>query len=212
MLRFPALGLATAAAACACIAVAIGASTACLTAPPPDLSQQPVHRPTILHDAVQPPPDQILAAIPVEFLVPVELDDPNQSFQWDVFVDYDPEANPNPVFFPTLVQPTPGTVDGGIATVDFSLQHLAGSALDAARCHRIDFLVAHAFNNTSPHAWDSIGGDLVSWLYNPGGDPAGCPVYDAGSLQDGAFPAPDAPPDGLPVVPESGPGESGTEP
>jgi hypothetical protein len=200
MLRFAVLGFA--AAACACIAIAIAASTACLTAPPPDLAQPAVHPPHIQHFAVQPPPDQIVAELPVEFVVPIVLDDPNQSFQWDVFVDYDPEANPNPVRYPHLVQPTPGTLDGGTYIQTFDLR--GEPSLESSGCHRIEFLVAHAFNDTSSHTWDSVGGDIVSWMYNPGGSPGGCPVYDAGALQDGAFPPPDSSPDTLPVVPESG--------
>jgi len=76
--------------------------------------------------------------------------------------------------------------------------------LDDSLCHRIDFLVAHQFDPGSAHTWDSVGGDIVSWFFNPGGNPNGCPLYDAGALQDGAFPSADTGADGLPVVPESG--------
>lgn len=200
-LRFSAIGLVV--AGCACAAVAFSTSTACITAPPPDLPTPPPHRPTILHESVVPPTDQILARLPTAgFVVPVQLEDPNQSFEWEVFVDYDPVQSPNPAIF-TPVLPTPDTVDGGIYTVDFP-PPIVPQPPDPGRCHRIDFLVAHHFDSASPHTWDSVGGDIVTWLYNPGGSPGGCPVYDAGSLQDGAFPAPDAPPDTLPIVPESG--------
>ena len=47
-------------------------------------------------------------------------------------------------------------------------------------------------------------GDLVTWFYNAGGGPNGCPVYDAGSVQDGAFPPAEAGADALPIIPESG--------
>jgi hypothetical protein len=198
-LRFSAIGLI--AAGCACAAVAVSASTACITAPPPDLPAQAAHPPRIQTESVQPPPGQILTALPPSgFVVPVVLEDPNQSFEWEVFVDYDPIAAPNPIILQP-VTPSPDTVDGGVALVDFGV---AASQADSSRCHLIEFLVAHAFNPSTPHTWDSLGGDLVTWTYNPGGGPAGCPVYDAGSLQDGAFPPADAPSDGLPVVPESG--------
>jgi hypothetical protein len=201
VLRFSALGLI--AAACACAAIAVATFAACITAPPPDLPQPPAHRPTILDESVQPPPDQILASLPTEFVVPVQLDDPNQTFDWEVFVDYDPVQSPNP-YFSNQVQATPGTVDGGVYVVDAPPPDTIHA--DPSRCHRIDFLVAHTFNPATPHTWDSLGGDIVWWFYNPGGGPGGCPVYDAGSLQDGAFPSatPDAPLDGLPIVPESG--------
>jgi hypothetical protein len=200
-LRFSALALVSAAS----IGVALGivASTACLVAPPPDLPQSPLHRPTILHESVNPPPDEILPALPVEFVVPIVLEDANESYQWEVFVDYDPLTNPSPVRFPTTVTPTAGSFDGGVVPQSFNLDPTETS-LDPSRCHRIEFLVAHGFNTSSPHTWDSIGGDLVSWVYNPGGGPAGCPVFDAGPLQDGAFPPGDSGSDGLPIVPESG--------
>jgi hypothetical protein len=202
-LRFSAIGLIT--AGCACAVVAFSSSTACITAPPPDLPTPPAHRPTILHESVVPPPDQILAQLPAEFVVPIELEDPNQSFEWEVFVDYDPVQAPNPSIF-TPVLPTPDTVDGGIYTVDFP-PPIVPQLPDPGRCHRIDFLVAHHFNAASQHTWDSVGGDIVTWLYNPGGSPGGCPVYDAGNLQDGAFPVVDAPPDTLPIVPDTGGGD-----
>jgi hypothetical protein len=200
-LRFSALSLI--AAGCACAAIAAATSTACITAPPPDLPQAPAHRPTILHDSVVPPPDQILPSLPGEFVVPVQLDDPNESFACEMFLDYDPVQAPDP-YFTKQVQPTPDTVDGGIYLVDGIPP--TDPAPDPSQCHRIDFLVAHSFDPQSQHAWDSIGGDIVTWIYNPGGSPGGCPVYDAGALQDGAFPpaVADAPPDVLPFVPESG--------
>jgi hypothetical protein len=201
MLRCSGLGLAFAAAAGTCLVGAVvGVSTACLTEPPPELPQQPLIRPTIRRDAVNPPPDQILGQLPTEFVVPIELDSPDEPFQWDVFVDFDPVSSPNPVLYPTTVLPTAATVDGGVVLQDFNL---TAANLDPSFCHRIEFLVAHAFNAASAHTWDSVGGDLVSWVYNPGSNQAGCPVYDAGSLEDGAFPPADAPIDALPVVPDS---------
>jgi hypothetical protein len=202
MLRFVVLGFI--AAACTGVTLALVTSTGCIVAPPPDLPELPVERPTILHEAVVPPADQILAELPSEFVVPVELVGPDQSFVWDVFVDYDPcvgascEPTP-PARFPQMVQPAPGTLDGGIAIVSFSLD-----PLDPSLCHRIDFLVAHQFDPGSARTWDSVGGDIVTWIYNPGGQPNGCPIYDAGAFQDGAFPPNDS---GLPVVPESGTGD-----
>jgi hypothetical protein len=207
MFRFMAIGLA--AAACGSLAFAMATTSACVTAPPPELPQLAAQRPTILHDAVVPPTDQILAQLPTEFVVPVQLGDPDQSFEWDVFVDYNPCADPNgcqptpPAIYPQLVQPTAGSLDGGVALVSFA----ASTDLDPSLCHRIDFLVAHQFDPGSAHTWDSTGGDIVSWFYNAGGGPNGCPVYDAGKVQDGAFPPVEAGGDALPVIPESGTGD-----
>jgi hypothetical protein len=187
----------------ACVALGLTAATACITTPPPDLPPVPAVGPSIIHDAVQPPTADILASLPMEFVVPVQLDEANASFQWDVFVDYNPAtgSGTSPVIFAGVNQ---SAADGGVNLVDFSLQ--AGPVvLDPSECHVIQFLVAHQFNQMSLHTWDSLGGDLVSWIYNPGGGPGGCPIYDAGALQTGAFP--DASTDALPVVPESGGGD-----
>jgi hypothetical protein len=167
-------------------------ATACITVPPANLPQIPTEGPTIEHYAVQPPTGPILTELPSQFVVPVALDQASSPFEWDVFVDYDPVAGTGLVFIDTQNE---SPADGGISLVDFSLDP---ATLDPSQCHVIEFLVAHAFNGTSLHTWDSVGGDIVTWLYNPGGGPAGCPVYDAGALQDGAFA--DAPTDGLLVV------------
>ena len=154
-------------------------------------------------------PTEILTELPSEFVVPIQLDDGDETYQWDLFVDYNPcdlslGCQPSgPAIFPQTVAPTPGTIDGGISIVDVQLP----STIDATSCHRIDFLVAHQFNGSLPHIWDSIGGDIVTWFYNAGGGTNGCPDYDAGAFQDGAFPPADAGSDTLPVTPESGTGD-----
>jgi hypothetical protein len=170
-------------------------ATACITVPPANLPQTPTEGPAIVHDAVVPPTDQILTQLPPDgFVVPVQLDQASSPFEWDVFVDYDPVAGTGLVFIDTQNE---SPADGGISLVNFSLDP---ATLDPSQCHVIEFLVAHAFNGTSLHTWDSVGGDIVTWFYNPGGGPGGCPVYDAGALQDGAFPPADAPSDGVLVV------------
>jgi hypothetical protein len=174
---------------------------ACLTAPPADLPVQPPRAPSILHSSVVPPTGVVLDTWPDVFIVPVRVDDPNTPFFYDAFIDYnpDPQARTAPQIFPTPFDAA-GLVDGGVVAVPVAL-----SAPDPAFCHRVEILVAHRFNSTSPHTPDSIGGDSVAWLYTAGGGPNGCPAYDAGALQDGAFPQ-DASPDGLPVTPEEGGG------
>jgi hypothetical protein len=167
-------------------------ATACITVPPANLPQIPTEGPTIVRDAVQPPTNQILSELPSEFVVPVQLDLASSPFEYDVFIDYDPVSGSGFQF----IYPDESPADGGITIVDFQLSS-GSAALDPSQCHVIEFLVAQAFNGTSLHTWDSVGGDMVSWIYNPGGGPGGCPVYDAGALQDGAFPPADAPNDGL---------------
>jgi hypothetical protein len=175
-------------------------TVACIVALPPDLPAPPEHRPTILHDAVFPPADAVLTQLPPEgFVVPVLLEDPNESFCSRVFIDFDPYNNPG-ALFPKCQGPTPATANGGVVLVGFSPD---ATMLDPSFCHRIEFLVAASFNEASPHTPTSIGGDSVTWLYNAaGGD--GCPLYDAGALGDAGFPMPDAPMDALPIAPESG--------
>ena len=198
-----------AAAAGACLAVGALVSTACITAPPPELPAEIEHRPTILHESLVPSTTNVLAQLPTGgFIVPILLEDPNESFWWEVFVDYnsctDPPnctaATPSEPPGAHYVSPTPGTLDGGVVEVSFTLP----ADVDPTQCHRIDFYVAHAFSATSPVTFDPIGGDSAGWIYWPEGVPCTLIVYDAGALQDGAFPPADAAPDSLPVVPESG--------
>jgi hypothetical protein len=194
------------AALSACALAVLLPLAACIVAPPPDLPPQPVSRPTILHDSVFPPADQILtgAEIPdggtLTFLVPVDLVDPTRAFSWELFVDYDPYSATAPLLF-GQVQPTPGSVDGGTIVVPFSLD-FGQAPLDMAYCHRIQFLVAYTFS--ASHTPDSLGGDSVTWLYNGAGGVNGCPPFDASALGDSGVPLTEAGPDHPPVVPESG--------
>jgi hypothetical protein len=133
--------------------------------------------------------------------VPVETGNPNDSFVFAALVDPDSNPNPTPAYGPFTISPATAN-DGGVTLVDFAI-----SAQDPGYCHEIRVIVAHAFSTISPPTPDSIGGDSVVWFYNPGGSAGGCPEYDAGSLQDGAFPTTDAPSDGLPIVPDTGGGD-----
>jgi hypothetical protein len=193
----------------AAVGVAIVGAEGCITTPPPDLLAPPPRRPTILHSSVCPPADVPLVEWPADgnFIVPVEPGDPEhpRDFSWDAFVDFDPSTGASPVFVGPY-QPTQA-VDGGIIAVVFNVL----PPPPAGFCHRVEFLVAHAFNLPTNgiassdrrfvHTPDSVGGDIVTWLYTAGAPPGGCPAYDAGALQDGAFPPPtDGPSDGVPIV------------
>ncbi|HEX3344434.1 MAG TPA: hypothetical protein VHS09_07660 [Polyangiaceae bacterium] len=208
MLRSVALGLV--AAACGCLSVGMLVSTACITAPPPQLPAEVEHRPTILRDSVT-PSGLVLSQLPTGgFIVPVVLEDPNQTFEWDIFIDYNacsdsqncttatPPRTPPGII---VVTPTPGTVDGGVVEVSFD----SPTDLDPSRCHSIDFIVASRFLSGQPHTPDpNVGGDSVRWIWDPDGTtPCDLFVYDAGALQDGAFPL-DAASESLPAIPESG--------
>ncbi len=196
------------AAACAggLVAAAAALEGACITAPPPTLPVEPDERPTILHEAVRPSADVPLVEWPPggEFVVPIDLDDQNEPFCWDVFIDYNPygTAGGTGLVGAGVVceMAPPSALDGGV----FPLSFVLGEP-DPGSCHRIQFNVAHKFEPDS-HTPDQIGGDSITWTFVPGGG-ADCPAYDAGAIEDGGASAGDAPPDGLLVTP---PDSSGT--
>ena len=167
----------------ASLAGAIGADSGCVTVPPSDVPTPAQHRPVILRASVVPPPDEVLTQWPADntFLVPVELSAP-ELFYFNVFIDFDPYSNSGPALFGAVA---PGTAvsDAGIPIASFVLKPPDGNL-----CHRIEFIVAMGFNASSSHTPNSLGGDVVSWLYSAGGGPNGCPLYDAGAAQNGAFP------------------------
>jgi hypothetical protein len=186
--------------ACLLVPVAAGGALACFTAPPPDLPAESASRPTILSSSAFPPGGALLTTLPPDgtFVVPVQVG-AGGSFQWDVYVDYDPVGpNPNPNYGNPRIAPSLPTsadeTDGGVVPVSFLLSE---SDFQPGICpHRIEFFVAHQFDPSSARTPQSYGGDSIAWSY----EPAGCLDYDAG---DGAFPQ-DAPQDGLPIAPESG--------
>jgi hypothetical protein len=174
-----------------------GLGAACVIADPaPEVPVPPLHRPTILHGSVVPPDTQILSEWPTAtgFVVPVDLVDPSQPFQYAVFVD-------DLLRFNGSISPDPTLTDAGIRVVQVNLD----PPTSPPDCHRIEFIVARAFNGGDLHTPDSVGGDTVVWFYNPNGDPAGCPTSDAGGL-DGAFP-----PEAGPEAGEGGAGDGGVE-
>ncbi len=167
------------------VALAAVAVAACITAPPPDLPNPPLRRPTAIHQAVQPAEGFIVDGPDGgEFTVPVEVSTPGDSFVYSAFLDG------IQVYGGSQTAP-----EGGLAMATFVVQ-----SPDTATCpHQIEFIVAHGWANpTQMRTPDAVGGDVVQWSYANGG-PQGCPPLDAGS---GAFP--DASVDGLPVPPEAG--------
>jgi hypothetical protein len=165
--------VAVVAGACA----AWAAAAACLTTPPPDLPRLPVQGPTIDNASVRPQPG-LLVDWPVDnqFIVPVRVATPGESFVYEVVYDWptnqvlNPATNLTPQF----------AADGGVANV---LLTLLPPPPDGVCPHQIDFVVANSF--ASEHTPDSVGGDLVFWTFTGGGVPNGCPSFDAGT---GAFP------------------------
>jgi hypothetical protein len=196
------LSIAIAGAALCTAVVAVSAiQAACLTAPPPELPDSR-HRPTIFHDEVV-PADVPLVDWPADgtFLANVDVD-PNTSFTWAAFLDYDP-GNPaadSPFDSRVSVPAPPG---GGPAQVSF---HHAAPVPDGL-CHRVDLVVADLFGRGGPispsyfYSPEGTGGDMVTWWYTGGLAFSDCSPY-AGALPEGGFPPPDAPSDSPPPVPE----------
>ena len=162
-------------------AVAAVALAACILADaPPDQPHPPTRRPAIVHAAVTPPASRPFGdPIPDEFVVPVQLSDPRVPFKWRLFIDYDPNTNPEGALAQTGTGAgTPTSAD--LQTVTFSVDR---EALQGS-CHTIEFVVALDFEST--HGADPAGADSVTWFYVPQGNLAGCSNYDAGP--DGALP------------------------
>lgn len=178
-------------------ALTASAASACLVVEPPgDLPATPVLRPTIRRSEASPTASFVLGAWPDSFLVPVELVDASQSFQWRVFVDYDPEdRRVEPAVFGASA-PNLADRNGNIRLVRASVP----APTDNGRCHVVEFLVATRFlgdlEGRTAHTPAPPGGDSIVWFYSPGGDLSGCPVYSS-SIDAGADAA-DAGGDGAP--------------
>jgi hypothetical protein len=195
-------------AASVCVAAALATFAACLTAAPPDIGTSTNARPEILHTAVQPAEgllDEYQWPTDGFFIVPIILSNPTEPCTWRVF-DEDLEQPPAPGQAPTLVTDSPAcvttVVDAGF------LQDVPIQQPTDGHCHKFTFIVAHGFS--ALNVPDSIGGDAVSWYYEPSN--ALCRYYDAGAFQDGAFPPVDAAADRPPITPESGPADVGVDP
>ncbi len=164
----------------AALAVVVAGVSGCLVVEPPgDLPTTPVRRPTIRRSEASPVASFVLGAWPESFVVPVELVDASQTFQWRVFVDYDPEdRRVEPAVFGASA-PNLADRNGNIRLVRATVP----APTDNGRCHVIEFLVAARFlgdlEGRTAHTPAAPGGDSIVWFYSPGGDLAGCPVYSA---------------------------------
>jgi hypothetical protein len=156
--------------------VAFGAVTACIIAEPPsDPPRLPTTRPTIVRGSVVPPASNIIGVWPGTFIVPVELSDPTVTFEYSVWIDFNAATGEGLVDFRTssFVE-----ANGRVRRLEVAL----GPPTDD-RCHVVEVLVALRFAGqfgTGAHSPLDPGGDVVSWIYNPNGDTAGCPLLDSG--------------------------------
>lgn len=162
------------------VSLATALIVSCVIAEPPsDLPQLPETRPTILRGSVVPSANAILGRWPQKFTVPVELIDPRVTFQYSVFIDYNPATGEGlEAGFPASSEFERGTQDGRVRTLEIPI---STPALD--RCHTIEVIVALRLNTTdsrNAHTPLPPGGDSVTWFFSPSGDLSGCPVLDAG--------------------------------
>jgi hypothetical protein len=186
-------------AAALAAASALFAAACIITDPPTDLPKPVAHRPTILRDhPIVPPNTSVLGVFPSVFLLDVEVD-PNQIVEWRLFIDYNPLTGDGFVDRQP-VSPDPGAPSAGVRTISI-VDIFTPPA--TSTCHVIEVLVALGYQGLSKqdsHTFDGRGGDSITWLYNPSGDPSGCPIYDAGPV-DGAFL--ETGPDAL-IIPDGG--------
>lgn len=163
--------------AAAVLFVVLAAATSCIIAEPPsDPPRLPVSRPTIVRGSVVPPPSNILGRFPDKFIVPVELFDPTVTFEWALWIDFNAATGEGLEFLGTSEFEAANST-GRVRTLEIPVRAPADD-----RCHVIEVVVALRFGPgvTGAHAPLDPGGDIVSWFYNPTGDPSGCPMLDAG--------------------------------
>lgn len=161
---------------------------ACIIAEPvTDLPTLPPFRPIIVRSSVVPPPSAVVGTFPDKFVIPVELVDPGVSFEWRIYIDYNPITGEGLELFGTS---GPSGVPQRVRVLEVQTTSLKEKQ-DASRCHVVEFLVAQRFvgkfaGKAAHTPEEPPGGDAITWFYNPTGDLGGCPVADAGVVDAGA--------------------------
>lgn len=173
--------IATVLAVVAAFALVLASQDACvLVEPSGDLPRIPATRPTIVRGSVVPSASSVLATFPAEVIVPVELSDPTQPFEYAAFIDYNSATGEG-----LVVPPTKSIFEPRNTTLRTRLLSVALTApADLQRCHVIEVVVALRLESDksaqTSHTPTEPGGDIVTWFYNPNGDLGGCPALDAG--------------------------------
>jgi hypothetical protein len=156
------------------LAAATVVGTACIT-PPPEWVDPPPKRPVILDEQLQPPLTQILSSPPASFTVWLALSDPQETFRYAVFVDYN-----------ASLDTPPAESGGGIpSSTEVSFTFPSPPVLADGNCHSVEVLVVHDFATLLDgavlrHTPDAVGGDEAIWFIVPAGSPDTCPWFDGG--------------------------------
>ena len=95
--------LSVAATIAASIASLVASASCILADPPPELPKPPKHHPIIIKGSVAPPYTRVLPALPSRFVAEVEIIDPDTTYFYNVFIDYDP-INPRPADYASRPQ------------------------------------------------------------------------------------------------------------
>ncbi|WP_394828748.1 hypothetical protein [Pendulispora albinea] len=164
--------------------VGAGLLGACIVADPlPEQRSLPARRPSI--EGTNPPATKVLTQLTNTTLsVRVRLYNPALSFQWRVFVDWDPVLNPQQI---VAFGPSGARSFADLQIVEFEMPR---DTVDLNVCHTIEFVTAIEFHPTSAHAAvDGRGASSISWTYVPMGDYSKCSGYDGGATDGGFFDA-----------------------
>jgi hypothetical protein len=181
----------------AAIVAAIVAPACLIAEPSSDIPRLAPQRPHIVRTSVVPSAGAVLATFPTTVTVPVELSDPTLTFQYTVFVDYDPATNSGWLGSMTGTETCPQSTFaqaglGGTARIlSFDTEKPQDPGF-LTQCHVIEVLVALQLDcghdSNAAHSPPEPGGDSVTWFYSPSGDFSACAGLDAGleaSVGDG---------------------------
>jgi hypothetical protein len=155
---------------------------ACLLADPPgDPPKSDPRRPSIQHEAVDPPLFLPITDIPPgkELVVPVDSD-PQAPLTYKLFLDFDPVTGGVPLI-PDSTIPPDQTLNP-TRVIHIGLSSLFG--LDTSQCHTLLLRVAVDFSTKSNWTPLPPGGDDAIWFYRPNGAQGPCPGFDAGTFPD----------------------------
>lgn len=158
-------------------AASVGLAACLLADPGPTLPRPQDYPPFIETANVQPGEGVIVTTLPLNFSVPIIQVDTTKTYQWEVFIDYDP------IMGSVVARSGSGTSDDKAIPFQLVPGDVTGEG-----CHTIQFIVAYGFGTegTGLHTPVAPGGNSVTWFYSPGGDLAGCPAF-SGEV-DAAFP------------------------